>query len=773
MSIPIRLAGLLLAAMMAFTGLLFTGQMPIAEIPAPEPGALTQYVNPFTGTGSIPWNSGMTNPGAAAPFGAVQMAPDTCWPTGFNITSFGTGGYYQYKTHIFGFSHNRVSGAGIVEGGSFRVTPALEGADPLRRMERPLAFSHAREKAVPGYYGVWLPGAACLAEFTATEHTGVHRYTFSSEKDAHLFLDATSILNTGRDAQSGSIKMLDDRTLEGSVNNRVFFYAAFDTPFKARFWADGQFPDAMGPNGETPIEASSTREGDGPGADAGADLNFGNVKDKPIVMRLGLSYVSVEGAKANLLAESAGKAFEEVCAATLARWEERLSAIQIKTGDDEIKKIFYTALYHSMLHPTNMTDVTGKYPGYLGTTGTAKGYTYRSDLSLWDTFRTTHPLYILVAPDIQHDSTQSLLAMAELHGGFPKWPRGGGDGGSMYGTPAHIVMAESCLKGQLSRADAIRSLEIMKWAAFNAGPQNLPMRGRQYYEEYNEYGYIPNDIDKISVSRTLEYAWADYATYLMAEKLGAGFEADAAQFKALGDSYKNVFDPSTKYFRPKNAAGEWQFSAPWATTYLDEISPIPLAWGFSEGSAKHYRWHAIQDPAWLVESMGGPAAFTKELEAFMNGAANRRAGAYPGNGWWVGNQHNYHAPYMFNEAGRPDLTQKWVRWTLTDRFADGPGGLDGNDDLGALSAWYIFGALGFYPVSGTDRYWIGSPNVEEAVLQLGDGKILTVKANNQGPKNVYVKSVTFNGQPLDPAKGFTHDLIKDGGTFVFEMANKP
>ena len=761
------LASLIMAGIMSFTGLLFTGQMPIARIPVPEAGPLTQYVNPFVGTGSIPWNSGMTSPGAAAPFGAVRLSPDTCWPFGLNSDRIGTGGYYNGKTHTYGFSMNRVSGAGLIEGGNFRVTPGLGNADPLRRMKRPLLFAHAREEAIPGYYGVWLPGAACLAELTATVHTGVHRYTFSSDREAHLFLDATSMLNHPSRAQSGSLKVIGDNILEGSFNDRVFFAASFNRPFAtATLWKDGEIL-----SGET--EASSVRVGDGPVADVGVDLNFGNMKDKPIELTIGMSYVSIEGAWTNLNREMHEKDFDKAYAGTRNDWESRLASAQIKTSDNEIEKIFYTAMYHAMLHPTNMTDADGQYPGYLGTTGTATGYTYRSDLSLWDTFRTTHPLYILIAPDIQHDSTKSLLAMAELHGGFPKWPKGGGDGGSMFGSPAHPVMAESYLKGQLSREDAVKSLGFMKDAVFATAPAGKPMNGRDRWQDYNEYGYVPSDDDKISVSRTLEYAWADYAAYLMAEKLGAGFEDDAATFKKLGDSYKNVFDPSTGYFRPKNAAGEWQLSVPGATTYYDEVLPVKLANGFSEGSAKHYRWHAVQDPAWLVQNMGGPAKFANELEAFMKGASRTRAGLNPGDGWWVGNQHNYHAPYMFNEAGRPDLTQKWVRWTLADRFADEPGGLDGNEDLGALSAWYIFGALGFYPVAGTDQYWIGSPNVDEAVLQLGGGKTLTVKAVSQGPKNVYVKSVTFDGKAMDPSKTFSHDLIKNGGTFVFEMASQP
>ena len=763
------LANLIMAGIMSFTGLLFTGQMPIARIPVPETGPLTQYVNPFVGTGSVPWNSGMTNPGACAPFGAVRLSPDTCLPFGLNIDRVGTGGYWYGKTHTTGFSMNRVSGAGLIEGGQFRVTPGLDKADPLQRLKRPLLFAHAREEAVPGYYGVWLPEAACLAELTATVHTGVQRYTFTSDKDAHLFFDAASSLHYSRRAQSASIRVVDEYTLEGNYENRVFFYAEFDTPFQATLWKD----DAMLAAGIA--EASAVRVGEGPAAEVGADLNFGNRKNLPITLRVGMSYVSIEGAKANLQAESAGKGFDDVYASTRDVWESRLGSAKITSNDNNIKRVFYTAMYHAMVHPTNMTDVDGQYPGYLNTTGTAEGYTYRSDLSLWDTFRTTTALYCLVAPDIQRDTSKSLLAMAELHGGFPKWPKGGGDGGSMFGTPAHQVMAETYLKGLLSREDAVRSLEIMKDTVLGTAPAGKPMNGRQYYKEYNDLGYCPSDNDDISVSRTLEYAWADYASCLMAQRLGAGFEDDAALFKKLGDSYKNVFDPSTKYFRPKNAAGEWQRSVPWGTTYYDELLPdnLKLADGFSEGSAKHYRWHAIQDPAWLVENMGGPAAFAKELEAFMQGATLTRGGLNPGDGWWVGNQHNYHAPYMFNAAGRPDLTQKWVRWTLADRFADSPDGLDGNDDLGALSAWYVLGALGFYPVAGTDQYWFGSPNVDEAVLQLGGGKTLTITAANQGANNVYVRSVKINGTAMDPSKTFGHDLIADGGTIEFEMAAKP
>ena len=218
-SILSKLANLIMAAIMTFTGFLFTGQMPIDKIPVPETGPLTQYVNPFVGTGSIPWNSGMTNPGATAPFGAVRLCPDTCWPFGFNSDRIGTGGYYNGKTHTYGFSMNRVSGAGLIEGGNFRITPGLDKADPLQRMKRPLLFAHAKEAAIPGYYGVWLPEAACLAELTASVHTGIQRYTFASDKGAHLFFDASSTLHKDSRAQNATIKVIDDKTIEGNYEN--------------------------------------------------------------------------------------------------------------------------------------------------------------------------------------------------------------------------------------------------------------------------------------------------------------------------------------------------------------------------------------------------------------------------------------------------------------------------------------------------------------------------------------------------------------------------
>ena len=754
-----RVFNIFMAIAMTVTGLVFTGQLP-PRMPVPETGPFTQHVNPFIGTGSFLWASGFTNPGATAPFGTVQLGPDTTWAYGINSDRIGTGGYYYYKTHTFGFSHTRISGAGIVLGGLFRITPAGPRANPMRRLQRPLLFSHSHEVAAPGYYAVWLPEIAVMAEMTATERTGVHRYTFRQNRDARLFLDATSCLRNS--VREGRITVVDEYTVEGYTVDLAFFRAEFSHPFEAAGWA--------GDGTVTATEAQGHAEAFG--FDVGLDLNFGRL-DEPLTVWLGFSYVSLEGARANLAAESAGVPFDEVYESTRDNWDERLGSIVIDARCDDIMAIFYSSLYRSMIHPTNFTDVTGEFAGFGREIGVADGFTYRNDLSLWDTFRSTHSLYSLIAPDIQHDSVQSLLRMAEAHGGFPRWPRMFGDGGSMFGTPAHIVIAEAYLKGLVSDEDAAAALGFMRDTVMGTTPDTFPFSpGRDYYNYFNELGFVPQCTGRISVSRTLEYAWADWAAANMAYAMGPAFAEDEAMFRAKGYHHMNTWCERTRYFAPRNTQGDWLPFSPYMTDYYEMLTFTRLSYAFSEGSARHYRWHAVQNPQWLVEAMGGKRAFVRETERFMRDASRLRGAPDPGSGWWVGNQHNYHVPYMFNEAGRPDLTQRWVRWTLEDRFANTPDGIDGNDDLGALSAWYVLSALGFFPVVGSDRYWLGSPIVDSATLTLPGGYELNIIAHNQSARNVYVTSVTFNGEPIE-GNCFTHDMIAQGGTMEFQMSRRP
>lgn len=763
----LRAKSLVLSVIMFITSFLGIGvTLKKIEMPDAKPGVYGQWVNPFIGTGGIPWVCANLSPGATAPFGAVRLAADTVGAAGLNLLSSGKSGYYYGFRRTTGFSHTRLSGTGINDMGHFRVTPALGETNPANRLISPLPFSHNNEVATAGYYALYLPTVDCLAEMTATTHVGVHRYTFDSGRDAHLFVDSTSFL-AGGSASEGKVKVLPDSMEiegEGRVKTgftgrygglKAYYVARFDTPFESfSTW-----------NGGESAEGRAYTEGD----DVGANINFGSIKGKPVELKLGISFVSIENARENLDSETNGLDFEGVRDLMRGTWDEWLSRVDIETADSEIKTIFYTALYHSMIMPTNFTDVNGEYLGFADESGVSKvsvadGFTYRTDMSLWDTFRTTHPLYILIAPEIQRDCLKSLVRMARAGGCLPRWPSGNGYTNSMFGTPADMVVAESYLKG-INDFEVEEAYEFMK---FTSDGGNNKRRG---IDDYNTLGYCAAENVSYAVSCTLEYAWADGSIALLAEALGKSDEA--AVYRAKSMNYKNLFDDETKYFRAKNADGTWyEPFNPNITNFYDAVMIVKFADDYCEGGARHWRWSAPHDTKGLIELFGSEEYFVSELEKFMADASFSRAALDPGPGFWLGNQHDIHAPYLFNDAGRPDLTQKWVRWSLAQRNSTDVDGLDGNDDGGTLSAWYVFSAMGLYPVAGTDRYWIGSPNIDKATMDMGGGKTLTVVANNQSADNIYVQSVTLNNVKLTEPS-ITHDMIADGGTLVFEMGASP
>jgi len=751
-----------LSVVILFSALISTGGLPKRiDMPDLKAGALGAYAVPFAGTGGLPWVTGMLWPGATVPFGTVKLSPNTCFAGGIDF--YPTNGYSYLHGYTLGFSHT------VLEGGNFRVTPALGDSDPARRLKRPLPLSHSRETAAPGYYAVYLPSIGCMAELTASTHVGAHRYTFDTTKDAHIIIDATSFLRGGS-AKDGKISV-DPVTMEVTGEACVsagfsgryggltgYFIARFDRPFQSyATWADGKS-----------VGGRNTAAGD----DAGVDLNFGSIAGEPVELKVGISFVSLANARENLEAEAGELDFEGVRAAAQAAWEGHLAKIKIESGDETVRKIFYTSLYHSMTMPVSFTDVNGEYMGFNRQVGNTRGgFTYYTDMSLWDTFRTTHPLYTLIAPDVQLDCVKSLVEMARIGGSLPRWPSGGGYTGSMFGSPADMVIAESYLKG-ITGFDAQAAYGFMKKTSEGAMPPGID--GRAQVDAYNQYGYLPADIEKKgSVSSTLEYAWADGSIALLGEALGKS-EAEVQYYKDKSMRYRNLFDPGTKYFRPKNTGGAWvkPFS-PYITSYYNEVLFFfPKA--YAEGGAQHYRWSVPQDPQGLIELFGSRECFVKELEKFMSAASRNLAAFDPGPGYWHGNEHNLHALYLFNEAGRSDLTQKWARWALTKRYGTGPGGLDGNDDAGALSAWYVLSALGIYPVAGTDRYWIGAPIVGSAVLDLGGGKTLAITANNQSARNMYVQSVTLNGVPLREP-WVLHEALTANvqNELMFEMGPQP
>jgi|LSQX01.3.fsa_nt_gb predicted alpha-1,2-mannosidase len=761
-----RAISILFSIIIAFSALFSTGELPKrVDIPSTKPGEYGRWVDPFIGTGGIPWACAMLFPGATAPFGMVRLSPDTCLIGGFEPIRFGTAGYYYGHTHIWGFSHTRLSGTGARDMGHFRVTPAVGEVKPPQRLKKPLAFTHKQEEATAGYYAVNLPTINCLAELTATEHTGVHRYTFNTSKDAHILIDATSFISGGR-ATQGKVKIIPE-AMEIEGEGRVFTsftsrYGGLKGYFVARF--NKPFETYSVWSGETSEQGRVDASGD----NTGADINFGNIKGQPVELKIGISFVSAENARQNLEAETGSLDFEGVRDAQRAVWDNWLSRVKIETSDPEIKTVFYTALYHSMIMPSNFTDVNGQYLGFGDNIGVAEGFTYRTDMSLWDTFRTEHPLLNLIAPEIQRDCLKSLVRMARIGGILPRWPSGAGYTGSMFGTPADMVIAESYLKG-ITDFEAEEAFEYMKKAS--QGSAKVGNVGRICAEEYNSMGYCPADKMSKAVSATLEYAWADGSIALLAEALGK--DGDARHFANKSMNYKNLFDPQTKYFRAKNSDGTWQRPfLPKITSYYNEALPKKITDDYCEGSPRHWRWTAPHDTQGLIELFGSSEYFVSELNDFMEDASKTRAAVDPGSGYWQGNQHDIHAPYLFNDAGRPDLTQKWVRWALADRHSTDVDGLDGNDDGGTLSAWYIFSALGLYPVAGTDRYCIGSPNIDRAEVSLGGGKTLTVIAENQSAENIYVQNVALNGTRLQ-TPSITHSQIKNGATLVFTMGSSP
>ena len=524
----------LLLTLVIFLSAVFTTGAPPASVTMPDlkAGVYGRWVNPFIGTGGYPWVCAMLFPGAATPFGMVRLSPDTILPGGADFVNLGFAGYYYPYRHLRGFSHTRLVGAGTGDMGHFRVTPAIGNTKPADRLTHPLVFTHEQEEATAGYYAVNLPGIDCMAELTATTHAGVHRYTFRSEKDAHLFIDATSFRTAGS-AADGKVRILPDAMEiegEGLIHSngglKGYFVARFSKPFKScATWTNG-------------VSAAGSTEA--AGDDTGADINFGNIKNEPVELKLGISFVSLENARLNLDAETGGLDFEGVRDAARDTWDTALSKIKIESPDREMKTIFYTALYHSMMMPTDFTDVNGQYLGFKEQAGTAEGFTYRTDMALWDTFRTLHPLLNLIAPDTQRDCLKSLVLMARANGSLPRWASESRDTGSMFGTPANMVIAESYLKG-ITDFEAAEAYAFMKNTALETGahPESHPD-----IQALNRYGYVPADLENISVSKTLELSWAAGSIALLADALGN--TEDAALFTGKSMSYKTIFNPATK-----------------------------------------------------------------------------------------------------------------------------------------------------------------------------------------------------------------------------------
>jgi len=748
-----------------------------------QPGKYSAMVNPFIGTGGFPVYTAADNyPGPSMPYGMVRLSPDTDFFLRNSLVNFSsipllgflapgdnpvsTAGYYYGDKHIMGFSHTRLAGTGAWEGGHFRVIPSTGEKAIENYLEgRYNRFSHDHEVAFPGYYSVYLHEKGIHTELTATERTGIHRYTFENQDSPKILIDVASTLKgrtedgevniySGKNEVTGSVKT------HGSFSGRyggikVYFVAQFDTPFKSfGVWSgDTFFPDQKMVKGKK----------------VGAGLEFSKNQEKKVVnLKLAISYVSVENARQNLNTESSGIKFESILTENQKAWENKLSHIQIDGGTPEQRKMFYTALYRSMQMPTIFNDVNGDFIGFDKKIHKAEGFRYFTDLSLWDTFRSAHPLYSLIQPKAQRDMMVSLVEMSKHGGGkLPRWPSGHGYTGSMLGASADIVIAESYLKG-IRDFDIETAYQAMRKDALDIEIPDCDFNARRGITEYLKYGYCPADLMDQAVSRTLEYAYADDAISKLAAALG--YEEDAKIFEKHSKYYKNTWNPETQHFHPRNSNGEFEeLFDPLKLTYLDFTEKYTN--DYVEGTALQWRWAVFFDPEGLISLFKNKEYFVNELNDFFALSDSTLGKWTPGSYYWHGNEPDIHAAYLFNTAGRPDLTQKWVRWILNNKYDATYRGVEGDDDAGTLSSWYVFSALGFYPVAGSDVYQLGAPLFKKAEIKIGENT-LKIIAENYSEENIYANNIRLNGKLLDRS-WIKHEEISGGGELRFEMTNKP
>jgi predicted alpha-1,2-mannosidase len=725
-------------------------------------------VNPMIGTGG----EGHTFPGASAPFGMVQLSPDT--DTGCELRAcYGHAAGYRYEDPtIQGFSHTHFSGAGHSDLGDVLVMPQsgtrvrLDPGDPQKPGSGYRSrFDHATETAKPGYYAVTLAEQGVRAELTAGTRVGVHRYSFPAGQPAHLVLDLRSSLYNypGKILWSG-LHLRSDGTLTGfretrgwAPGRKLFFAMRFSAPLTGHGFVDRDpavaYKGFQGPGRDSAALAEKL------GRALEAQLDFG-VLTRPLEVKVALSGVDEAGAIANLDAETGG--FDQVRARTADSWAKALGAVQIDASAP-MRQTVYTALYHTLLAPSVWSDADGRYRGPDDQVHVADGYTFRSTFSLWDTFRAEHPLLTLIQPErTTNDVVRSLVASRQYspYGILPVWQFAGRETWTMIGYHAVPVIADAYMKG-VRGYDANAALDAMV-----ASADYKPYGG---LGEYIARGYVPIDKEPEAASKTVEYAYDDWTIARMARSLG---RADvAARFEKRAANWRNSFDVKTGFLRARKADGS--FRTPFDPTAINYGSD------YTEGNAWQYSWFMPHDQGGLFRLLGGDTKVVAKLDAMFDfdnskidySHAEDIAGLI---GQYIhGNEPSHHVAYLYDFAGKPWRTQERLTQIVDSQYKPTPDGLSGNDDLGQMSAWLVFTSLGFYPVApGTGEYVIGRPFVDRAAMTLPNGKTFTVVADGLSDTNRYVGRVTLNGVPL--AKSVvTHAQILAGGELRFAMQATP
>ena len=690
--------------------------------------------------------TGNTYPGAQVPFGMVQLSPDNGLPGWDRIS-----GYFYPDTTIAGFSHTHLSGTGAGDLYDISFMPVTR---PYKEAPAPLGiystFSHNDEAASAGYYRVLLKDYNINVELTATERCGIQRYTFP-EAEASVFLNLKKAMNWDFTLDS-KIEVVDSTTIRGyrlsqgwSPLQHVYFETRFSKPFVACH-----------------MDTTSivTKEKGWIGTAYVARFDFNTKKDEEILVTTGISGVSMEGAGKNLRAEAPKDDFDYYQAQASANWNRQLSKIEVKSRNTDDMVKFYTALYHSMIAPTIYSDVDGSYYGPDQQIHKADGWTNYSTFSLWDTYRALNPLMTITQPEMVDHVVNSMISIYRQQDKLPIWPLMSGETDQMPGYSSVPVIADAYLKG-FTGFDAEEALQAMIATATYEKQKGVPYVVKK--------GYIPADKVHEATSIAMEYAVDDWGIAAMARKMGK--TEDAETFSKRAHYYKNYFDSSIHFIRPKLEDGSWR-------TPYDPARSIHTVGDFCEGNGWQYTFFAPQDPYGLIALFGGDKPFTTKLDGFFTNTDSMGEGASSDITGLIGqyahgNEPSHHVAYLYAYAGEQWKTAEKVRFIMSDFYTDQPDGIIGNEDCGQMSAWYLLSSMGLYQVNPSDGVFVfSSPCFKKVEVKVRGGNTFTVEAPNNSKENIYIQSIKIDGKPYDKTY-LTHEQIMSGATVEFEMSNTP
>jgi len=732
-------------------GTLFYHQAPAQQmllLPAKnQQENLTRYVDPFIGTGF----HGHVFVGANVPFGTVQLGPGNL-SEGWDWCS----GYHISDSTIVGFQHTHLSGTGIGDLGDISLMPTTgpvkvrKGSIKNMQSGYVSLFSHHDETVRPGYYAVKLKRYQIGVKLTATERVGFHEYTFPKSNEAHILIDLQEGIGWDRPVET-SIQQVNETTLTGyrfstgwAKDQRIFFAAVFSKPIK-NF---SVYDSVMAKTG-TALTGKKVK----------GVFNFVTSEGEKVLVKVGISPVSIENAMMNIRAEIPGWNFNQVVAAADQAWEKQLQKVQVKTANESQKKVFYTALYHTMIAPSIFNDHNGDYCGTDKKVHAKAAFTNLTTFSLWDTYRALNPLYTLIQPEKISDIINSMLAIYQQQGKLPVWHLMGNETNTMVGYSAVPVVADAYLKG-FKGFDAGLAFEAVKASAMDND------RGIKYVKKL---GYIPADSSVESVAMGLEYSIDDSGIAAMAKKMGR--TDDYQYFSKRAQNYRNYFDPKTHFMRAR--LNQNQFRTPFSP-----FESRHAVGDYTEGNAWQYTWLVPQDVKGLIALQGGDQAFTRKLDSLFIAKGSMGKESSPDISGLIGqyahgNEPSHHITYLYAYAGQPWKTAEKVRFIMNNFYTDKPDGIIGNEDVGQMSAWYVLSALGFYQVNPTSGVYVfGSPLFNEATVKLAQGKRLHIVAKNNSAKNMYIQNASFNGIKYTRSYITYQDLVQ-GGDLVFEMGSKP